>query len=209
MSKKVISFILVITLSLALSTVSYAHEPSNLYDTETIEKTEDIILEFTKEDSENGIGITVIQNINDEGNITQNIISETTENYLRRINNTCSKATGGYNDGQQEFVIIHLSARNWVGSSFALEFYGHSDEILVNITGTWYAKSVNVLEPDYFNRYMTIPFYSAHNTETVTLANVNVGNATKVKLGFTNVTFKNIFGYNGSMAPSWSTVSKP
>lgn len=209
MSKKIISFILAITLSLGLSTASYAHEPSSLYSTETVDKTEDIILEFTKEDSENGIGITVIQNIDAEGNTTQNIISETTENYLSRINNTWAKTTGGYNDGQQEFVIIHLSARNWVGSSFALEFYGHSDEVLVNIKGTWYAKSINALEPDYFNSYMTIPFYSAHNTETVTLANVNVGNATRVKLGFTNVTFTNIFGYNGSMAPSWSTVSKP
>lgn len=80
--------------------------------------------------------------------------------------------------------------------------------MLQNI-GTWYAKNVSALQPDYFNRYMTVPFYSSMNTVTTTLAVVNVGNATRVKLGFSNLTFSNIFGYNGSMAPSFSTVSKP
>lgn len=209
MLKKFINFILIIVLSFGASTVSYAKEPSNLYNTDTFDENGDITLEFTKSDAEKGIGITIVQTIDDEGNVTQNIITETTESYKNRINNLQSKSTRGYNDGKQEFVKIHLSAKNWVGSSFALEFYGHSDEVLVNIKGTWYAKSINILEPDYFNQYMTIPFYSAHNTETVTLANVNVGSATKVTLGFSNVTFTNIFGYNGSMAPSASTVSKP
>lgn len=209
MLKKMSSFIMVITLSLGLGTVCYAKEPVDLSSAKVIELNEDAVLEFTKENSETGVGITIVQNIDEDGNVTQNIISEKTEDYINRLNANQRKTTRGYNDGQQELVKVHLSARNWVGTSFSLEFYGHSDEVLKSISGTWYAKNVSALQPDYFNRYMTVPFYSSMNTVTTTLAVVNVGNATRVKLGFSNLTFSNIFGYNGSMAPSFSTVSKP
>lgn len=169
-------------------------------------------IELSKKNVENGVGVTFVLYIGKKGNIIQYHYNEKTSDFLKNANAKNFVATNKlsakkYNDGKQELVIVHLSARNWTEKTLSLEFYGHSDEILQNIKGTWYCKSTS--GKAYFSKYMTIPFYNSLNTVTTTLkSNINVGNAKTVRLGFSNVTFKNIFGYAGSLPPSWSNVSK-
>lgn len=169
-------------------------------------------IQLSKENVEAGVGVTVVSYIDQKGNVKQYSYNEKTSDFLTNTRAKTAVATKRvsakkYNDGQQEFVKVHLSARKWKGKTLSLEFYGYSDEVLQYIKGTWYCKSTS--GKVYFSKYMTIPFYDSANSVTTTLkANINVGNAKVVRLGFSNVTFKNIFGYQGSLLPSWSNVRK-
>lgn len=193
MLKKVFTTILA-TCTLISSVPTFAANTEGLNESEIQEAINNFSASIDVED-----GATFIAYKNTNNDV---VIGE----YTPEITKSLSYTPG---DGVLEYAVFHLGFNNWTNSTGSLYYTITADEYLKTVAGTAYVKENTALFPDtYYEDKWYTTLNPATTTATRTLASVNVGSATKVKVGFKNVTFTTLKGEGGSFTNQSKVVYK-
>lgn len=143
-------------------------------------------------------GISILITKNSEGDYSQEVVED-----LSQIAVPAATA-----DGVLEWAVFHVGLKDWTSTSNCLYYTLSADEYVRSIDGIVYVKPTNLLTNKYYYRnYLPSEVYS-NNTSRVIKNNIDVENATRVVVGFENVTIKAISGDSGSFKNAKVTVTR-
>ena len=118
---------------------------------------------------------------------------------------------GNYADGVLDYAMLHVGLENWKNQAVSVYYYLQTDEYIFGVTqGTAYVSDTSVLNPKTYGSWSMVSSAGVLDTWEIrrTLARVNVGTSTKVKVGFKNVIFKLKVGTSHSMPNNSKIVSQ-
>lgn len=198
--KKLLSIVMTLVVLTQFST-AFAYDAKSNDDqkltsddiTTALENTEVV---FSEED---GTTATLYIYKDEEGNVVTSESMPTT------------RAGGNYADGVLDYAMLHVGLENWKNQAVNVYYYLKTDEYIYGVTqGTAYVSGTSRLNPKTYGSWSMVSSAGALDTWEIrrTLARVNVGTSTEVKVGFKNVIFKLKVGTTHSMPNNSKTVSQ-
>lgn len=112
-------------------------------------------------------------------------------------------------DGVLEIAAFHLGFNDWNDDTGRLYYTISADEPMSSITGNAYVKSTSILFPkSYYSDSFTGSLHGSLNTSRTLKDNVNTGDETKVRVGFSGVVLTTTAGEKGYFSDTSQVVDR-
>lgn len=149
--------------------------------------------EFEVTPEELQTGITVVVTRDSEGNYVSAKYDDASQVPMPCLDNL--------EDGLIEIAIMHVGVRNWSGSKCSIYLTYECDEPTKSLGGNFYLKKPGLIAaPTYWSGDVSFNMFNCTSTTRYVKQNIEIGDATRIKVGYKNVTFIATSGDDGYFA---------
>lgn len=147
-------------------------------------------------------GVTVLITRNNDGTYNQEVYDD------EDIALSSVPRSSFAGDGVIDVAAFHLGFKDWNEDTDCLYFNVSADETLSYVDGNVYVKSTSILHPEsFYNDRLHYPLFGSSNTGG-TIAYVNTGDETKVRVGYSDLYIVAISGSYANMGSASKVVNR-